>query len=47
MRADAALEHRVEFSYGILGQLSDMTHFFFARVEIVLHPSPRPPIAIS
>lgn len=37
---DAHLEHRVEFGYGILGQLSDKTRFFFAREEIVLHTSP-------
>jgi hypothetical protein len=31
---DAHLEHRVEFGYGILGQLSDKTHIFFAREEV-------------
>jgi hypothetical protein len=31
---DARLEHRVEFGYGILGQLSDKTHFFLAREEV-------------
>jgi hypothetical protein len=31
---DAQLEHRVEFGYGILGQLSDKTHFFLAREEV-------------
>jgi hypothetical protein len=31
---DAHLEHRVEFGYGILGQLSDKTHFFLAREEV-------------
>jgi hypothetical protein len=31
---DAHLEHRVEFGYGILGQLSDKTHFFLTRGEV-------------
>lgn len=31
---DVHLEHRVEFGYGILGQLSDKTHFFLAREEV-------------
>jgi hypothetical protein len=31
---DAHLEHRVEFGYGILGQLNDKTHIFFAREEV-------------
>jgi hypothetical protein len=31
---DAHLEHRVEFGYGILGKLSDKTHFFLAREEV-------------
>jgi hypothetical protein len=31
---DAHLEHRVEFGYGILGQLSDKTHFFLTREEV-------------
>ncbi len=31
---DAQLEHKVEFGYGILGQLSDKTHFFLAREEV-------------
>jgi hypothetical protein len=31
---DAHLEHRVEFGYGILGQLSDKTRFFLAREEV-------------
>src|SRR6202035_262156 len=31
---DAQLQHRVEFGYGILGALSDKTHFFLARAEI-------------
>jgi hypothetical protein len=31
---DAHLEHRVEFGYGILGELSDKTHFFLARGEV-------------
>ena len=31
---DAHLEHRVEFGFGILGQLSDETHLFLAREEI-------------
>jgi hypothetical protein len=31
---DAHLEHRVEFGYGILGRLSDKTHFFLAREEV-------------
>jgi hypothetical protein len=31
---DAHLDHRVEFGYGILGQLSDKTHIFFAREEV-------------
>jgi hypothetical protein len=31
---DAHLEHRVEFGYGILGQLSDKTHLFLAREEV-------------
>ena len=31
---DAQLEHRVEFGYGIFGQLSDKTHFFLARGEV-------------
>jgi hypothetical protein len=31
---DAQLQHRVEFGYGILGQLSDKTHFFLARQEV-------------
>jgi hypothetical protein len=31
---DAHLEHRVEFGYGILGQLSDKTHIYFAREEV-------------
>jgi hypothetical protein len=30
----AQLEHRVEFGYGILGELSDKTHFFLAREEV-------------
>jgi hypothetical protein len=31
---DTRLEHNVEFGYGILGQLSDKTHFFLAREEV-------------
>ena len=31
---DARLEHRVEFGYGILGELSDKTHFFLEREEV-------------
>ncbi|MGC2402372.1 MAG: hypothetical protein WA510_21440 [Acidobacteriaceae bacterium] len=31
---DAHLEHRVEFGYGILGQLSEETHFFLAREKV-------------
>jgi hypothetical protein len=31
---DARLQHRVEFGYGILGELSDKTHFFVARQEV-------------
>ena len=31
---DARLQHRVEFGYGILGELSDKTHFFLARQEV-------------
>ena len=31
---DAHLQHRVEFGYGILGELSDKTHFFLAREEV-------------
>jgi hypothetical protein len=31
---DAQLQHRVEFGYGILGALSDKTHFFLARAEV-------------
>jgi hypothetical protein len=31
---DAQLEHRVEFGYGILGELSDKTHFFLVREEV-------------
>ena len=31
---DAQLEHKVEFGYGILGQLSDKTHFFLVREEV-------------
>ncbi len=31
---DAQLEHRVDFGYGIFGQLSDKTHFFLAREEV-------------
>jgi hypothetical protein len=31
---DAQLEHRVEFGYGILGELSDKTHIFVARAEV-------------
>ncbi len=31
---DAQLQHKVEFGYGILGQLSDKTHFFLAREEV-------------
>lgn len=31
---DAQLQHRVEFGYGILGALSDKTHFFLAREEV-------------
>jgi hypothetical protein len=31
---DAHLEHTVEFGYGILGQLSDKTHFYLARKEV-------------
>jgi hypothetical protein len=31
---DAHLEHRVEFGYGILGQLSDKTRFFLVREEV-------------
>jgi hypothetical protein len=30
---DAHLDHKVEFGYGILGQLSDQTHLFFAREQ--------------
>lgn len=31
---DAQLEHRVEFGYGILGELSDKTHLFLERDEV-------------
>jgi hypothetical protein len=31
---DAQLEHRVEFGYGILGELSDKTHISLARAEV-------------
>ena len=31
---DARIEHRVEFGYGIFGELSDKTHFFLARAEV-------------
>jgi hypothetical protein len=30
----ARLEHRVEFGYGILGELSDKTHFLLEREEV-------------
>jgi hypothetical protein len=30
----AQLGHRVEFGYGILGQLNDKTHFFLEREEV-------------
>jgi hypothetical protein len=31
---DARLQHRVEFGYGLLGELSDKTHLFLARQEV-------------
>jgi hypothetical protein len=31
---DGHLEHRVEFGFGILGELSDKTHMFLARKEV-------------
>ena len=31
---DAQLGHRVEFGYGILGELSDQTHLFLEREEV-------------
>jgi hypothetical protein len=31
---DAHLEHRLEFGYGLLGQLSDKTHFLLTREEV-------------
>jgi hypothetical protein len=31
---DAQLEHRVEFGYGIFGELSEKTHFFLERAEV-------------
>jgi hypothetical protein len=31
---DARLEHRVEFGYGVLGELREKTHFFLQREEV-------------